>query len=93
MVYKALNGQAPTYVASMISLVSEHHARQTRSATSGTLHIPRSNSALLDNAFSVYAPKLWNNIPLEIKNTYTFCNILKFKKDLKTYLLRNDVNI
>ena len=90
MVYKALNGQAPTYVASMISFVSEHHARQTRSATSGTLHIPKSNSALLDNAFSVYAPKLWNNIPLEIKN---IDNIFKFKKDLKTYLLHNDVNI
>ena len=90
MVYKALNGQAPTYVASMISFVSEHHARQTRSATSGTLYIPKSNSALLDNAFSVYAPKLWNNIPLEIKN---IDNIFKFKKDLKTYLLHNDVNI
>ena len=92
MVYKALNGPAPTYVASVISFMSEHHTRQTRSATSGTLHIPRSNSALLDtsNAFSVYAPKLWNNIPLEIKN---IDNILKFKKDLKTYLLHNDVNI
>ena len=29
-------------------------------------------------------------IPLEIKN---IDNIFKFKKDLKTYLLHNDVNI
>ena len=76
MIYKALNGQAPPYVTSMISFVSEHHARQPQPASNGTLHIPRSNTTLLDNAFSVNGPKLWKSLyRAKLKIAVTFLNL------------------
>ena len=38
-----------------------------------------------DRAFSVYAPKLWNSLPLELRLSSSF---ELFKKDLKTRLFR-----
>ena len=57
MVYKCITGQAPEYISSMLTYVSEHHKRQTRS----TALDPRSHSAYFYRAFSVQGPKLWNN--------------------------------
>ena len=36
-----------------------------------------------DRAFSVCAPKIWNTVPLEIRQSST---VLSFKKKLKTFL-------
>ena len=38
-----------------------------------------------DRAFSVYAPELWNSLPLELRLSSSF---ELFKKDLKTCLFR-----
>ena len=61
MVYKSITGKTPEYIASMLTYISEHHERQTRSTALDLLHIPRSHSAYFDRAFSVRSPKLWNN--------------------------------
>ena len=54
MVYKSITGQAPEYISSMLTYVSEHHERQTRSTVLNLLHIPiHSHSAYFDKAFSV----------------------------------------
>ena len=71
MVYKGLNGLPPGYISSMLTYVSEHHERHTRSAASDSLHIPRSHSSYYDKAFSVQGPKLWNNLPSDIRNSST----------------------
>ena len=47
------------------------------------LTVPRCNSAFGDRAFSVYAAKLWNPIPLQLKRE---TSVMHFKKLLKTYL-------
>ena len=39
MVYKSIIGQAPEYISSMLTYVSEHHERQTRSTVLDVLHI------------------------------------------------------
>ena len=39
MVYKSITGQAPEYISSMLTYVSEHHERQTRSTVLDLLHI------------------------------------------------------
>ena len=39
-----------------------------------------------DRAFSVCAPKIWNTVPLEIRE---FSTVLFFKKKVKTFLLLN----
>ena len=51
MVYKSITGQAPEYISSMLTYVSEHHERQTRSTVLDLLHIPRSHSAYLTEHF------------------------------------------
>ena len=69
MVYKSITGQAPECISSMLTCVSEHHDRQTRSTVLDLLHIPRSHSAYFDRAFSVQGPKLWNSLPADIRNS------------------------
>ena len=86
MVYKSITGQAPEYISSMLTYVSEHHERQTRLTVLDLLHIPRSHSAYFDRAFSVQGPKLWNSLPADIRNS---TSINRFKRELKRYLLYN----
>ena len=76
MVYKSITGQAPEYIYAMLTYVSEHYARQTRSTALDLLHIPRSHSACFDRAFSVQDPKLWNSLPADMR-------INRFKSGLK----------
>ena len=76
MVYKSITGQDPKYISSMLTYVSEHHDRQTRSTALDLLHIPRSHSAYFDRAFSVQGPKLWNSLTADIRNS-TSINSLK----------------
>ena len=40
MVYKSINGKALSYISSMLTYVSEHHGRHTRSTTLDLLRIP-----------------------------------------------------
>ena len=82
MVYKSITGKAPEYISSMLTYVSEHHKRQTRSTGLDLLHIPRSHSAYFDRAFSVQGPKLWNSFPADIRNS---TSINRFKSELKRF--------
>ena len=45
--------------------------------------ISRADKSTADRAFSLSAPKLWNTLPSEIRNTRT---IIDFKRKLKTFL-------
>ena len=74
-------------ISSILTYVSEHHERQTRSTVIYLLHIPRSHSAYFDRAFSVQGPKLWNSLPADIRNS---TSINRFKCQLKRYLLYNN---
>ena len=87
MVYKSITGKAPEYIFSMLSYVSEHQERQTRSTALDLLDIPRSHSAYFDRAFSVQGPKLWNRLPADIRNS---TSINKFKSEVKNRLLYNN---
>ena len=89
MVYKSITRQAPEYIYSMLTYVSEHHKGQTMSTVLDLLHIPRSHSAYFDRAFSVQGPKLWNSLPADIRNS---TSISRFKCELKRYLLYNNYN-
>ena len=53
------------------------------SSDASILHIPRSNTSSGDNAFMVFAPKLWNALPLPIRQAPS---LETFKKVLKTHL-------
>ena len=84
--YKALDGLAPKYISDM--LMYNQSSYHTRASTDPLrLYIPKtSKHTFADRAFSVAAPKLWNNIPLDIRVSKT---IESFKQRLKTYLFEN----
>ena len=84
LTWKALNGQAPGYLASL--LTPKHHARELRSSSHQLLEIPRTNLKTYgDRAFCVVAPKLWNCLPESLKCIKSRDS---FKSALKTHLFR-----
>lgn len=82
LIYKALNGTGPSYIAN--SLVNYVPSRILRSSNTGLLKVPNhSLKKIGEAAFANYAPKLWNTLPIDIREARSL-NI--FKNKLKTYL-------
>ncbi|XP_071398588.1 deoxynucleoside triphosphate triphosphohydrolase SAMHD1-like isoform X2 [Centroberyx affinis] len=66
LVYKALNDLAPPYIRDVLSFYVP--ARSLRSSTALLLDVPYvSHKSTGESAFCVYAPKLWNTLPLDIR--------------------------
>uniref|UniRef100_H9G469 Myosin IE n=1 Tax=Anolis carolinensis TaxID=28377 RepID=H9G469_ANOCA len=87
IIYKALNGLGPAYLRDRISY--HKPARPLRSSGEALLSpLPISQARLVgtrERAFSAVAPRLWNSLPIEIRQAPT---LLAFRKDLKTWLFR-----
>ena len=80
-VFKALSGQAPSYITDLLTSYST--TRPLRSSNLGLLAVPQSKlKSRGDRAFAVAAPRLWNSIPLSIRSAPS---IDSFKSRLKTY--------
>ena len=84
LTFKALHGLAPSYI---VELLAEYRPqRSLRSTNSRTLTVPRARQRSYgDRAFSVVAPKLWNELPLDLRNIDT---LDAFKVSLKPVLFR-----
>jgi len=82
LVYRERYNKAPIYFKDMLQEKST--SRILRSSNCGLLHIPKTNTKTYgDNSFSVCGPKLWNDLPAQIRD----CSSLpRFKKLLKSYL-------
>ncbi len=81
-VFKALHGLAPEYISDLISLHQSY--RSLRSNDQLHLMVPRSRLKCKgDRAFSVAAPRLWNDLPLSVKSSPT---LPVFQSVLKTHL-------
>ena len=84
LTFKALNNLAPPYLSQLI--VPYNPTRNLRSASKHLLEVPSVRlKSYGDRAFSVAAPKHWNDIPLDIKLSGS---VDVFKSRLKTYLFR-----
>ena len=81
LVYKALNGLAPGYISDMLQ--HKTHAYSTR--TSSHLIVPRFGGSYGKRNFRCVAPKLWNDLPEDLK---TISSLSAFKQGLKTHLFR-----
>jgi len=57
-------------------------ARSTRSSASHLLSVPRHNLSFGARAFRDAAPKIWNSIPLHIRQSQTYSS---FRRHLKTH--------
>ena len=75
IVYEALNGKALSYISSLLS--HRTCSRSLRSSGQELLTVPR--------AFSIAAPRQWNNLPLSIRKSPSMAI---FKRNLKTYLFK-----
>ena len=54
-----------------------------QSDTNNDLVVPRARLRFGERAFSVAAPRLWNSLPVDIRNAATLDT---FKKKLKTFI-------
>ena len=86
IVYKALNGQAPSYITELLKARSYTHSHNLRSSHDNLLlQIPshKTKITLGDRAFVCAAPKVWNNLPLVIRKSES---LNTFKSRLKGHL-------
>lgn len=81
LTWKGLNNIAPSYITDL--LVPYTPARTLRSSDKCLLKIPRSNYSPGDRAFSTVAPKLWNSLPYNLRQSIS---VDQFKSGLKTFL-------
>ena len=82
LIYKALNGQGPDYITN--SLTNYVPQRELRSSTASLLEVPSNTQKKIGSgAFEIYAPKLWNALPIDIKKADS---LAIFKRKLKTHL-------
>ena len=80
LTFKALSGMAPSYISDL--LVPYQPSRNLRSADTNLLCVPRSQLVTYgDRAFSIAAPKLWNSLPVHLRNCPS---LTVFKSGLKT---------
>ena len=85
MTFKCLNLLAPRYLTDLLTAYKP--SRSLRSSTKHLLVQPCCNLKTYgERAFSVAAPRLWNALPLNIRNCKT---ITTFKSALKTHLFKS----
>ena len=82
IVYKCVYAQALEYLQNLINFNKPSYA--TRSSYDTTLlSIPRTRTCTGDKAFQVAGPRLWNSLPVSMRQAKT---INAFKSCLKTHL-------
>ena len=84
LVYKAVNGKALSYISSL--LIHRTCSRSLRSSGQELLTVPLAKlNTYRDRAFSIAAPRQWNNLLLSIRKSPSMAI---FKRNLKTYLFK-----
>ena len=89
-VFKCVNDLAPSYLTNVLKLYNSHDdmnegsRRRLRSSADATrLVVPRSKRKAGDNSFHVCGPRLWNQLPVSIREALSVCT---FKRLLKNNL-------
>ena len=85
LVYKCLNGQAPSYLSELLELKPTTSRLGLRSTCHRTpLCVPfTKRKTFADRSFSIAGPRLWNGLPKSIRESP---NPDCFKNHLKTYM-------
>ena len=84
--FKCIYGLAPTYLSDLISIKS-NSLYNLRSTSKLLLDHPKGKmlTTLGAGSFSAVAPKLWNGLPVELRQA---TSLNSFKSRLKTYLFK-----
>ena len=80
LTFKALHGEGPAYISDILLLYQP--SRNLRSIDKNLLVQPKTLSKYGDRSFQVSAPRLWNNIPVNIRSATSTDS---FKTRLKTF--------
>ena len=81
-----LNNLAPSYISDLLTPYIP--SRSLRSSSQSLLVVPRSiQKSYGDRAFAVTAPRLWNALPIHMRQPGF--SLTAFKKCLKTCLFKN----
>ena len=80
LVYKVRSSSQPVYLSSLISDYAP--TKSLRSTGTRILHTPRVRTAVGSRAFSSSAPKVWNSLPVDIRECTT---LLTFGRKLNTF--------
>ena len=84
LVYKCLNGLAPIYLSELLR--DSNSPRLLRSSSQNFLAVPRSRLKTYGHrAFSAVAPRLWNQLPPELRGV---TSVDQFWTHLKTYFFK-----
>ena len=78
LMYKTVNGLAPQRLCEIFKNVNEIHDDNLRGSLT-KVYVPKPKTEFLKNSFGYTGPKLWNQIPDEIRNLSSFnsfCNKL-----------------
>ena len=70
LVFKALHRQAPQCLMDDCQLVAAAGRRQLRSSDAVTCLVPRTCKCLGDRAFGVARPRLWNDLPISLRQPH-----------------------
>ena len=82
-IFKILNNHFPSWLYSL-PRVTEFNNRITRQEND--LFVPQTRTLIGERKIPVRGPKLWNKLPVEMKN---IVSITTFKKSLKKYLVES----
>ena len=83
IVYKALNGYSPSYITDLLHIKPPGRYAM-RSDDQHLLLVPRTKCKTFgDRAFAVAGPRVWNSLPLTVRNSV---NVDTFKTNLKSFL-------
>ena len=88
LVFKCLNERGPAYLTECLQRYAP--SRSLRSAEQQRLVEPKVKRKYGERAFSVAGPKLWNILPLCIRQSQT---VNSFKSALKTYLFKQEYKL
>ena len=85
LVYRCLQGTAPSYLSSDLHRVADLDVRRRlRSSSTGALVVPPTRlSTVGDRAFPVAAARVWNGLPATVTSS---SSLSAFKSRLKTEL-------
>ena len=84
LVFKSQHNIAPNYICELIREQENTHSGLRSGQRDNVLEIPRTkNKTFADRALSVYGPRLWNDLPDELRTLTDLCS---FKNKLNTHL-------
>ena len=89
LVYKGLNSLAPSYISSMLNHYEPKTSMCIRSVEAKHLEVPFIRFSVYKRAFSVNGPKLYNELPLHIRESKSLAS---FKSACYTYFYQSCLN-